>query len=392
MDIRLSDEQRMLQSACARLLTRVLGSSAARRAEYAQGADDGPPPGRDIRDAVWAGLREIGVLRITLAEAAGGEGLGQGSAIIVSEQMGRMLWQSPYPDTVTAADVIEQMGPDSPHRRLLPLIGSGTYTTALAVREDGAASPADLEAVRATVGPRGRGDRLRGSKRFVPFAREVDAFVVAARATDGPMLALVPRVRDGVDVRRHDEIGRGDLYTVTFRDAPMFPEDVIAPPDATGRAYAAALARARIRHAAYLVGLAQGAFDLTLKYTKERRQFGQAIAAFQSVAFRLAALVARIDAARLLTHYVAWRSDRGDDIRGPGAQVAALAADLARDVTAEALQLHGAFGFTEDAEPQRYYRRAVVDAMLLGTPSQLRAEAAALLAASHEARDLAATR
>jgi alkylation response protein AidB-like acyl-CoA dehydrogenase len=77
----------------------------------------------------------------------------------------------------------------------------------------------------------------------------------------------------------------------------------------------------------------------------------------------------------LLAQYAAWQADHGGGISRIAALLLAMAGDLAREVTAEAIQMHGAFGITEEAEPQRYFRRAAIDAMLLGTPMQLREEA-----------------
>jgi alkylation response protein AidB-like acyl-CoA dehydrogenase len=162
---------------------------------------------------------------------------------------------------------------------------------------------------------------------------------------------------------------------VHFDGTPLGPGDAVCQGEGTVALTSMALVRMRVRHAAYLVGLADAAFGLTLRYARERRQFGRPIAGFQAVSFRLAALVTRIVAARLLTQHAAWQGDRGLDIHAAAAKLLAAAGELARDVTAEGVQLHGAFGMTEAAEIQRYYRRAAVDALLLGTPGRLRQEA-----------------
>jgi alkylation response protein AidB-like acyl-CoA dehydrogenase len=143
--------------------------------------------------------------------------------------------------------------------------------------------------------------------------------------------------------------------------------------------YQSALAHARIRHAAYLVGICRGLFAITHRYTEQRKQFGQSIATFQSIAFRLASFVTRIDAAYLLTHYAAWVADQNGESQRLACELLAVVSDLTLEWTADALQMHGSYGLTEHSEAQGYYRRAAVDALLLGTPAQLRAEAAAFL-------------
>src|SRR5436190_1712860 len=134
--------------------------------------------------------------------------------------------------------------------------------------------------------------------------------------------------------------------------------------------------------AARLVGAAQRVFDLTLRYTGERSQFGQPLLRFQALNFRLAALLTRIDGARMLAYHAAWLIDQGQEFAHAALFAKAQAAEMYRETAAEAIQLHGGFGFTAEASPQLFYRRAAADAMLLGNTTTLRERIAGYLALS----------
>jgi alkylation response protein AidB-like acyl-CoA dehydrogenase len=314
------------------------------------------------RRETWRALVGSGLVRLTLPIPAGGLGQGLGEGIIASEEMGRFLVRSPHLETVTVAELIAEAGPGSPHWPLLESIQRGHCVVTLPLGGPDAA-PMTAE-----------NGRLSGTVDLVRFAATADVLVVRVSRPAGDTLELVPTGGPGIELRRHDDMSGGDLCRVTLTGVePGAPAPLCA---AGSPLVAAAMTRARTRHAAHLLGTAQGAFDLTLRYTKQRQQFGQRIAAFQHIAFRLSALAARLEAARLLVQQAAWLSDRADrSSEGRSLAALALVADLARDVTAESLQLYGAAGLTETAEAQRYYRRAAVDGLLFGTGGQLRAAA-----------------
>jgi alkylation response protein AidB-like acyl-CoA dehydrogenase len=191
------------------------------------------------------------------------------------------------------------------------------------------------------------------------------------------MLFLVPADRAGLRMRRRHEISAGQFYEVTF-------DNVLARADERFETAAVdrleqALDGARVALAARMVGAAQRAFDLTLRYTRERSQFGQPLLSFQALNFRLAALLTRIDAARLLAYHAAWLIDQGQDFAHAALFAKAQASEIYREMAAEAIQLHGGFGFTAEANPQLFYRRAASDAMLLGSATALRGRIAGYL-------------
>jgi alkylation response protein AidB-like acyl-CoA dehydrogenase len=375
MDFRLNDRQQTLKQNVARFLATAYTPAIARQLEHPLGAGDQRVPEPTLHAEIWNGLVQLGATRFTIPEHLGGYGWGQTEAIVVAEQMGRSLYQGPYFDTLTAAEILLAVDDLAEQQATIRRIARGEYRVSLALPRQHHlldASPA--------VTALEDGWSVTGEQRFVACARQVQALLLLARIDDQPGLFLIPADQPQITIRRHDEIGRGELYAVSFNNVLLPRSSCISTGAALQAVYESTRARACIRHAAYLVGLCQGIFDITLNYTKKRVQFGRPIATFQTISHRLASFAARIDAARLLAQQSAWQADQHQDIRQNAYELLALAGELAREWTADALQMHGAYGLTEQAEAQRYYRRSAVDTLLYGSPSQLRAEAAALMA------------
>jgi alkylation response protein AidB-like acyl-CoA dehydrogenase len=335
------------------LFTEDLAPALRRAAARPIGAEPEPEIGR----RVWAAMLDLGAVRMALPARYGGADAGLAETIVVAEITGGALFPSPLPDTLLAADLLRCLGDADALGRL-----AEGASVAVAARDRGdrtSTTPAPLPDDAASV-----------VRRFVPYADEVDHLLLAGSASGGIRYALVPRSE--VSVTRNEDIAWGALYTVTFGRVPS----AVVPPDA----WAAAVSAARIRHAAYLVGMARAALDLTVAYAREHRQFGHPIGRFQALAFRLATAETEIAATRLLVEHAAWLADSGGDATMESLETVAAAGDLALKVAAEAVQIHGAVGMTDDCDAQLFYRRAAVDAVFMGSPSRHRREAAPFLA------------
>ncbi|MCP2166902.1 acyl-CoA dehydrogenase family protein [Goodfellowiella coeruleoviolacea] len=341
-------------TAVAELFHPDLNPTLRRLGERPRGAGRAGPSEEDrqVRESVWATLAELDGLR--------GPGL-----LDTAELMGPGLYQSPFLDTVFAAELLAA---DGRFGAELDRIAAGELTLAVAMREHGTDEPDQPAAL--TVAR----DRVTGVRRFVAFAAEVDHLLVVGGQE--PVLALVPVRQRGVRTRRQDDLGRGDLYEVVLTGAR-------ARLLTSGGHYATALANARLRLAAHLAGIARGAVELSAAHLKDRRAFGAPLARQQVLAHRLAALAARTTAVLTFARTAARAAGTGADVRLPAAQALFLAADLAREAAAEAVHLHGARGLTEECDASVFHRRAAVTALTLGTPAGLRRLAATLLANAH---------
>jgi alkylation response protein AidB-like acyl-CoA dehydrogenase len=330
----------------------------ADRPRHAETPDNAP-----VRAMLWQALTDMGVQRLTDRQ----------SLAVLAERLGEVLYQGPLLDTVLASDALRHGTAGTGQELFLKEIGAGA-SVAVAVRDGGLRpdeAPFDVDDARGTV---------TAERRFVAFAAEAGYLLIPGMTPTGERrTALVRPDHPTVRLRRQEELGRGELYTVRLTDTPVTAWLGLGNDPAA--AWRDLLASARILQAAYLVGLSKGALRLAVAYAGERRQFGGPIGRQQSLAFLLARSATRIEAGRLLTRAAAWEADNGVDHRLTAAQALALAATLARDTGRDVVQVHGAHGMTDSCDAQLYYRRAVTESLTLGSPAALRAEVLPLLLA-----------
>ena len=394
MQIRLNAAQRAIRDRFAQLFDEELTPSIRRMGERPRAGASAEIEA--LRQMVWAALVDLGATRLLLPARHGGEAAGQQGAVVLAELLGDALYQGPLLDTMTATEVLAADG-----SKLLERIGEGAPVV-LAVRESGSdtpAAPGRIELAPARIGPaparigpapariepaptriESAEEQVSARRRFVNYAADAEYLCLIGTAKDQPVCAVTARDHPTVSMRRQEDTGRGELYDVTLERAP-----VLAAPAGFAEAWPRLLAGARLRQAAYLVGMCQAALALAVQRVSTRRQFGQPIGRFQAPAFALAAAAARLEGARWLVRATAWEADEGADSRLRSAQALAMAADLSRTVMSAAIQLHGASGMTEQADSQLFYRRAALERSWLGSPRALRAEVVPLLLAQRRA-------
>lgn len=366
MDMRLSDEQALIRSTFERFFAEQCPPEQVRLLEMGNGHDP----------VIWSALAELGALGMRIPECYGGLGSTYTDTMLLCETLGGALYPSPFLWTCIAAPLlIAQLASPLVIAEWLPRIATGQAILALAAPDDvlRATSGGALHAIA-----HGGGYRLSGRYDFVEYAQQADALLIVARVADTLGLFLLPRDRQGMTITRRHEISGGQFYRVA---CDMVYADM---GECLGHDVEGDLRQivdiTRVALAARMIGAAQRVFDLTARYLRERSQFGQALLRFQALHFRLASLLTRIDAARLLVYRAAWAIDHAPSYDYIALCAAAQASDVYREMAAEAIQLHGGFGFTAEASPQLFYRRAAVDAMLLGTATALHERIAAILA------------
>jgi len=308
---------------------------------------------RETRAMVWEGLIGLGALRTP-------------DTVRLAELLGSVLYQGPLLDTLTARELFPDDLGEEPVALAVAAEPWSDQDGAIFARRSFVGFAAEVDyfvvgggsANGADTGHAGAGS---GSANGADTRRaDTGGTVVGGAGTTGPRLALVRAGHPSITTRRHEETSRGEAYQVEFEGTPA-----VARADSS-TAWETALANARVRQAAYLVGLAQAALDHAVDHARTRRQFGQPIGKFQALSFRLSELSMHIDATRLLVH------DR--DAAAHAAANLAAASDLARTVTTRTMQIHGAAGMRSDNDAQLYYRWAAAESVRLGTPSRLRRE------------------
>ena len=314
---------------------------------------------------------------IHVPEAYGGAQADALAAAIVVEEIARACASSsliPGVNKLASLPVILS-GSEELKREFLPDLAAGKTLWSYALSETDAGS--DAGAMKTTAVANGDSWTLNGSKKWITNAGESHIYTVLA-ATDkekgprGGITAFVVKKDDpGVSFGAPEKkLGiKGSPTREVYLDNVVIPDTRRIGEVGAGFGIAmTTLDHSRIAIAAQAVGIAQGALDFAAGYIKERKQFGKAIAEFQGIQFMVADMSMKLEAARQLTYAAAARSERGDsDLTFFGAASKCFASDVAMEITTDAVQLLGGYGFTRDYPVERMMRDAKITQIYEGT-------------------------
>ncbi|CCM64662.1 MULTISPECIES: acyl-CoA dehydrogenase family protein [Candidatus Microthrix] len=346
LDLDLSSEQDMLTEMVAGVADRFSPLTRVRDLE-----DD--PTG--YSPELWAQLGELGLIGLLLPEAHGGSGMSMVDAVVVYKELGRNLVPSPHlVSSVLAGGLIARGAGEDQQAQWLPTLASGETVWTVAVQEPGGGfTDAGITTKAVTTDA---GFALTGTKRHVFFASAAQHLVVAARAADDRVdLFVVDAGAEGMTLTQQMSIASDTQYQVDLAGTPA----VRLGDAGTGwNNWNQTLTEAMILLAAQAVGGADQALKITADYSKERKQFGKALAEFQALSHDMANCRTAVDGAEVLTYEAAWSHDTGRDIAKLAPMAKLFAAKTFRDVTAIGQQIFGGIGFTLEADIQLYFRRA----------------------------------
>ncbi|MFL5040452.1 MAG: acyl-CoA dehydrogenase family protein [Xanthobacteraceae bacterium] len=322
-------------------------------------------------------LAELGVLGIAVPEQYGGLGLPVLDTALVLEEIAKVC----YP---TAMAVLGEVGvqtriiaiyaPESIKARILPGVCSGEHILAICMTEPDAGT--DVASYRTNVDVAGDRLVLNGVKTLISRADEADAFVVFTRVDrtpgrEGIGCVLVEKGTPGLAITgRYHTMGGEYLHEVQFSDCELPAENLIVRDDGFRRLLDAFNTQ-RCLNPAISLGMAEGAFDESVRYLRERKAFGRAIGSFQGMRWKLADMFRDIEAGRGLLYRACASADPfPDPLLAATAKV--FCNDMAVRVTSEAVQIHGGYGFTDDYAVSRLYRGARYGSLGGGTSETLR--------------------
>lgn len=294
----------------------------------------------------WGEICALGWTGLRVDEGRGGAGLGMTEFCALAQELGAALVPEPLIEAALAADLL------GAHPALADLL-SGTLLVLPAWQE----RANTLDAGEGTQFATGR---VTGRKMFIPAAGGADAFVVVGRDDAGLLAADAPGVSLSIE-RTQDG---GSFGTLVLDNAPY---EAVAAPD-----LAAALDAAALATAAYLLGVMERGFAITLDYLRTRQQFGRPIGSFQALQHRAADLKIQLELTRAAIDAATAVLDGDASPRQRKAAVARAktrAAEAAMLVTRQAVQLHGGIGYTDEADIGLYLRKAMVLANLYGAPA-----------------------
>jgi alkylation response protein AidB-like acyl-CoA dehydrogenase len=291
------------------------------------------------------------------------EELARGSAVVADAQLLCKLM----------CDMLLNNAVEEQRRRYLPAMVRGEKICCIAQTEPGTGS--DVAGVQTTATPTADGWTLNGTKRFITEALLCDLAVVVAttdrtKGRDGIALFLVEMGAPGFSRGGKEHLlGMRGLATgeLVFDGCRVPPSALLVPPGAGFKRAMVSLDSGRIGIGAQALGIAQAAMDAALRYATERSAFGQPIAGFQAIQFLLADMSAGIEGARLLLRKAAFLKDRGRPIIREAAEAKLVASEVAQRVVTDALQIHGAAGYSTEFPLERLYRDARVYQIWEGT-------------------------
>ena len=331
---------------------------------------------QEFPDELVKKMGELGFLGIMVDPKYGGSGLDTFSYVLIMEELSKVDASASVIVSVNNSLVcygIEQYGSEKQKQKYLTKLATGEFIGAFCLSEPEAGS--DATSQKTTALDMGDHYIINGTKNWITNGGRSDVYLVIAQ-TDrdkghkGINAFIVEKGMEGFDIGpKEDKLGiRGsDTHTLQFNDVKVPKENRIGE-DGFGFKFAMkTLSGGRIGIAAQALGIAAGAYELALKYSKERKAFGTEICNHQAIAFKLADMYTDITAARHLVMKAAWDKDEGNDYDISSAMAKLYASKVAMEHTVEAVQIHGGNGFVKEYHVERLMRDAKITQIYEGT-------------------------
>ena len=321
-------------------------------------------------------MAKIGIMGIPIPKQYGGQGGTNQIYGMAVEELSRVCATTGVivsAHTSLCMNPILEYGTEEQKMKYLPKLASGEWIGAFGLTEPNAGTDAAMQQTMAVDA----GDKwiLNGTKIFITNASYANVFIVMAmtdksQGTRGISAFIVEKGFKGFSIgKKEKKMGiRGSATCeLIFENCEVPKENLLGELGKGFKIAMQTLDGGRIGIAAQALGIAQGAMDETVKYTKERKQFGKAIAAFQNTQFQLANLETKVQAARLLVRQASYKKDQHLPYSVDAAMAKLFAAETAMEVTTKAVQLHGGYGYTREYPVERMMRDAKITEIYEGT-------------------------
>lgn len=365
MDFNLSEEHEMLRKTVRDFAKNEVEPTAAERDEQER-----------FDRSLYDKMGELGLTGIPWPEEYGGIGSDFLSYVIAVEELSRVCASTGVTlsaHTSLASWPIFKFGTEEQKQQFLRPLATGEKLGAYGLTEPGSGS--DAGGMRTTAVKDGDSYVLRGSKIFTTNGGEAEIYVVFA-VTDpekkhkGTSAFIVEKGTPGFSFGKKEKklgIRSSPTLELIFEDCRIPKENLLGEEGEGFKIAMMTLDGGRNGIAAQAVGIAQGALDAATAYANERQQFGKPIGQQQAVGFKLADMATKVEAARLLTYQAAWREGKGLPYGKASAMSKLFAGDTAMEVTTEAVQVFGGYGYTKDYPVERYMRDAKITQIYEGT-------------------------
>ncbi|KON83041.1 acyl-CoA dehydrogenase [Rossellomorea marisflavi] len=364
MELRFTEEQKMM-----RKMVRDFADSEI--SPFIERMEDGEFP-REILNK----MAELGLMGITIPEEYGGAGMDFTSYIIAIHELSRVsatIGVILSVHTSVGTNPILYFGTEEQKQTYIPKLASGEYLGAFCLTEPSAGS--DAKSLKTKAEDRGDHYVLNGSKVFITNGGEADTYIVFA-VTDpdmgsrGVSAFIVEKGTEGLVIGKDEhKMGLHGSRTVqlTFEDMKVPAGNLLGKRGDGFRIAMNNLDVGRIGIAAQALGIAEAAFEFSTAYAKERAQFGKPIAAQQGIGFKLADMATSVEASKLLVYRAADLRSRGVSCGKEASMAKLFASKAAVDVSTEAIQVYGGYGYTKEYPVERLFRDAKVTEIYEGT-------------------------
>jgi len=321
-------------------------------------------------------LGELGFLGMMVDPKYGGSGLDSVSYVLVMEELSKIDASASVVVSVNNSLVcygLEQFGTEEQKQKYLVPLASGEKIGAFCLSEPEAGS--DATSQHTTAVDMGDHYLINGTKNWITNGSSASTYLVIAQThpakkSHGINALIVERGMEGFTIGpKENKLGiRGsDTHSLMFTDVKVPKENRIGD-DGFGFTFAMkTLEGGRIGIASQALGIASGAYELALQYSKERRTFGKPLSNHQSIQFKLADMATDIEAARLLCLKAAWLKDQGQPYAQASSMAKLFASEVAMKTTIEAVQIHGGYGFVKEYHVERLMRDAKITQIYEGT-------------------------
>ena len=314
-------------------------------------------------------MGDLGLMGIPVSEKYGGAGMdtvAYVSAVMELAKVDASLAITMAAHTSLGTVPIVLTGTEEQKQKWVPLLASGKTLGAFGLTEPEAGS--DAGSTRTAAVKYGDHYVVNGSKIFITNASEAGLLSFTAQIMEegikkGIGAFTIPTDITGLKIGpKEKKMGwrASDTRQLFFEDMKVPVENMLGNPKEGFKTFLKTLIGGRISVGALAVGTAEGAYKKALKYSTERKAFGREIYKFQSIGFKLADMATRIEAAKLLVFNSAWMKDQGKDVIKEAAMAKLFASEVAMDVTTEAIQIYGGYGYVAEYDVERFFRDAKV--------------------------------
>ncbi|MBF0303684.1 MAG: acyl-CoA dehydrogenase family protein, partial [Desulfamplus sp.] len=361
----LTEEQLMIQSMVREFSRKVVGPTAAERDKTKEF------PAKNFKQ-----MGELGLMGMMIPPEYGGEGSDTVSYVLALSEIAYSCASTSVVMSVQNSIVCESIlkfGTEEQKKKFLVPLASGKIIGAFALTEPEAGSD---PVSQTTTAVKDKDEYIiNGTKRFITSGKHCSVVIVTAKTDEsaghrGISAFLVPKGLAGFSVGHiEDKMGlrASDTTDLIFENCRIPAENILGKEGDGFKIAMSGLDGGRIGIAAQSLGVAEAAFDASIRYTRQRKQFGCAISKHQGIRWQIADMATQIEAARQLVLSAAAMKDRKEKFTTQASMAKLFASEMVNQITARAVQLHGGYGFTKDYDVERYYRDARVFTIYEGT-------------------------